>query len=435
MMVSFHVFLDDNCHAMFPTCRQEYKRKPRLSCWYKTIVKPTFTDADWVRCFRMPKSVFMRIKHELKRYIRPNHKRSNFGNWLSTGQVLSFAIRYLATGGSALNVANEFNSSEAAVIRAVHEVVPLICTLFASEITFPTSLAALRSIEVGFRARAAGLNNIGHGIAQVVGAIDGTHIAIRNPEPNNPAAAEKHFNRKKFTSINCQGVCDDKGVFIDVCVGALGCRHDSRMLKESSLWSAMKSLAEGSLAHILWSGRRIINGIAIPLMICGDAAYACTTYVLPSFRQSIANADDTGRKVIFNNKLAFTRNVVECAFGRLKARWRLLLKRMELLDENIIKQSIFCCFILHNMCERAKAPVQPMDAELLAQIKEFWEMFPDERERLNGVFTMGEAGMFQRAFEDGIGNAPNDGNDADNMPPGDDGVYGNAHRDALVGMM
>ena len=51
-----------------------------------------------------------------------------------------------------------------------------------------------------------------------------------------------------------------------------------------------------------------------------------------------------------NYRLSRARIVVELAFGRLKARWRRLLKQSEMVVENVPNVVTACC-ILHNMCE------------------------------------------------------------------------------------
>ena len=52
----------------------------------------------------------------------------------------------------------------------------------------------------------------------------------------------------------------------------------------------------------------------------------------------------------FNRSLCKMRFVVEHAFGRLKGRWRCLLKRNDTTMQYIIQQTAACC-ILHNLCE------------------------------------------------------------------------------------
>ena len=44
------------------------------------------------------------------------------------------------------------------------------------------------------------------------------------------------------------------------------------------------------------------------------------------------------------------RNPIECAFGRLKARWSILTRKMDLKLENI-PIVVMACFVLHNFCE------------------------------------------------------------------------------------
>ncbi len=62
------------------------------------------------------------------------------------------------------------------------------------------------------------------------------------------------------------------------------------------------------------------------------------------------NTQLTSSQKIFNYKLSRARIVVENAFGRLKARWRRLLKRNDMSLSNIPTVVVACC-ILHNVCE------------------------------------------------------------------------------------
>ena len=56
-------------------------------------------------------------------------------------------------------------------------------------------------------------------------------------------------------------------------------------------------------------------------------------------------------QVIFNNMLRSARNQIECAIGRLKARWSILTTKMDFKLE-ALPTIIYACFVLHNYCEK-----------------------------------------------------------------------------------
>lgn len=188
------------------------------------------------------------------------------------------------------------------------------------------------------------------GIPHVVGALDGTDIPIVPP----PWSGDAYFNRKGYTSMKMQAVCGPDMRLLDVFVGVSGRWHDEHMFKESDLHTP---LHEGWLGALLRT-----NGIdltlppaarggaprvvRVPLQILADSAYAVTEFVLPAFKDSTAQ---DGPRRRFNAAHASTRNVVERAFGVLKARWRILLRRIDFDFSNTTCMVGACC-ILHNLC-------------------------------------------------------------------------------------
>ena len=67
---------------------------------------------------------------------------------------------------------------------------------------------------------------------QVVGAIDGSHIALKTVPVNERI---EYFNRKQDYSIVIQGVADASFKFLDVSTGYPGSIHDARILRLSKL--------------------------------------------------------------------------------------------------------------------------------------------------------------------------------------------------------
>lgn len=66
-----------------------------------------------------------------------------------------------------------------------------------------------------------------------------------------------------------------------------------------------------------------------------------------SYAETAATTSD---QKFYNYRQSRARMVVENSFGRLKGRWRCLLKRLDLKLENI-PHIVASCIVLHNMCE------------------------------------------------------------------------------------
>jgi DDE superfamily endonuclease len=95
--------------------------------------------------------------------------------------------------------------------------------------------------------------------------------------------------------------------------------------------------------------RRIGNGLFDnKYHIIGDGAFPLSVYLMKPF----IGDNLTENNEHFNYRLSRARMVVECAFGRLKGRWRVLLKRCDTYFEKTVKIIRTCC-ILHNICENS----------------------------------------------------------------------------------
>lgn len=83
-------------------------------------------------------------------------------------------------------------------------------------------------------------------------------------------------------------------------------------------------------------------------MIIGDPAYPLLDWVLKDYPRS-----DHADRESFNVYLNLARVKVEHAFGRLKGRWRILLKRID-LDHKFVPEIVAAVCTLHNFVEHEK---------------------------------------------------------------------------------
>ena len=138
-----------------------------------------------------------------------------------------------------------------------------------------------------------------------------------------------------------QGAVDYRGIFIDVYIGWPGRVHDARVFRNSSLFQ------KASRGQLLPDWPKYFGRVKIPLVLLGDPAYPLLPWLMKPYTHHAAL---TPKQKNFNRRLSKARVVVEQAYGRLKGRWRCLLKRLDHLTENV-PYVVSTCVTLHNICE------------------------------------------------------------------------------------
>lgn len=112
---------------------------------------------------------------------------------------------------------------------------------------------------------------------------------------------------------------DGRKLFLDFVAGFPGSLHDARVLRNSTLYSR----AEGN--EVLWNPSTQIGHHEIRPYLVGDSAYPLGPWLQKPFPEATRDRDE----IAFNKELTAARVSVECTFGILKIRWRILGKRLD----------------------------------------------------------------------------------------------------------
>lgn len=203
-----------------------------------------------------------------------------------------------------------------------------------------------------------------------IGALDGTHI----PAVVKADQIARFSNRKKFTSQNVLGVANFDLTFAYALYGWEGSAHDSRVVDDAKV----KGLPLIPEKYYL-----------------GDGGYGLKKHILTPYRGERINVIEfnlngqgpVNKRELFNRRHASLRNAVERIFGVVKRRFPILTKMSPYAFEfqcDIVQ----CCFLFHNFI------------------------------RLNE--------LYEDAFYDDDGNAPDDVVDDENDDADEDGPEMNA---------
>ena len=169
---------------------------------------------------------------------------------------------------------------------------------------------------------------------QCLGAIDGKHVRIKCP----PQSGSKFFNYKGYFSVVLFGISDARYRFIYHEVGAPGSTGDSTIWNNSEFRRRLESGNLNQPESVVSA-----DGVTIPSLVVGDAAFALTPQLMKPFPER--GLDDDKR--IFNYRLCRARRVIENAFGIMSARFRVFAQTLQQSNHTatLITKA---CLALHN---------------------------------------------------------------------------------------
>ncbi|XP_040209420.1 protein ALP1-like [Rana temporaria] len=247
---------------------------------------------------------------------------------VSPEQRLVVTLRFLASGESFSSLHYQFRLGKSTISTLVPQTCEAIWRNLQRQYLPEPTTAIWNEAAEGYWKHA--------NFPNCVGALDGKHVRIRKPS----ASGSLFYNYKKYFSIILMAICDASYKFLAVDIGAYGQNNDSRVFKESNLG---KALYAGTFQIPGPKPLPGIDGPALPHVIVADEAFQMAENLLKPYSGRRLN----GQRRVFNYRLTRARRYVECAFGILTNKWRILTTSIQVKAESV-DSVIKACVVLHN---------------------------------------------------------------------------------------
>ncbi|XP_034234245.1 uncharacterized protein LOC117641206 [Thrips palmi] len=297
--------------------RGPLNKRPQIEGYVENIV-PKYTDAEFKSHFRLLPATFEYVLE----LIGPRlHRVGSTGRPQTPARTqLLMALWMMATPNSYRSVHSRFNVGKATSIRIMRRVSKALHEIAPRFIQWPQGERAAR-VTTDFEKHSA--------FPGAIGAIDGTHVEIKQPQDDQHQA---YVNRKGYPSIQIQAVCTHDLQFTSVYAGHAGSVHDARVFRLSPVaqYVTNPDVYFPNDSHLI-----------------GDAAYGIHPHIMVPFKD---DGHLTARQKNFNFCLSSARVSIERAFGVWKGRWRSVLECFPMVKIENIPEYLVATMVLHNIC-------------------------------------------------------------------------------------
>ncbi|KAJ8909278.1 hypothetical protein NQ315_011248 [Exocentrus adspersus] len=282
-----------------------------------------FHDMDnlsFFRRFRLTKPTVLNLLAEIEDDLEFNN---DLNNSISPMNQLLTCLRYYASAGHLISVADAMGMHVSTTSRIIPRVSNALCRLARNYIKMPAQ-AEMIHVQHQFHQMAS--------FPRVIGCLDGTHIKIQSPGGED---AEVFRNRKGYFSINTQAVCSSNLKILDLVARWPGSTHDATIFMNSRLRA------------------RFENNEFPNCLLLGDSGYPVKTYLLTPLGNPTTRVEQ-----LYNESHIRTRNCIERVFGVWKRRFPVLAYGLRLKLQTAL-QIIVAAAVLHNIARENNEPEPP----------------------------------------------------------------------------
>ena len=294
------------------------------------MVWNSYTDERFKKTFRISKNTF---KFILSR-IRNDLERQTINEDPITPECrLAICIYRLGRGDYYYTIAQMAGLDAS----TVHEIVTQVFRLIVEHLWEECVMKHMPCTEQEFKQKMKEMNDKWQ-FPFYWAAIDGCHIPIKCP-PGGAASCREYHNFKNVYSVVLMAMIDSRYRFIWGSCGFPGNSHDAIIFQSTALWEKLKG--DDFIPDI---GHKVADITIRPLVI-GDSTFPFQPWLLKPYTNAIL----TEKQRYFNYRLSRARMVTEGAYGQLKGRWSVLLRKNE-SEPFQVKTTTLACMVLHNVC-------------------------------------------------------------------------------------
>ncbi|KFB35501.1 AGAP003812-PA-like protein [Anopheles sinensis] len=300
----------------------------RCDKWFREVYEAEGNEAAMLESFRMDKDTYEVLVDALTNDLAPHPLLA--AQSCSTEKKVGIGLYKLTSGADYATIGNLFGVHKATVKNCVHQFCKAMVKHFMDVEIFLPNSDEMAEISKSFEEKCD--------IPLIIGAMGRTHIPI------TPSAADSknYANAKKWPSLILQAVVDNNHLFRHITCGHVGCTEEAAVLGDSGLYQHFSNV------EMLCQS---INENTVKSFIVTDPPYPLLPWLMHGYTgMSLSSEEET-----FNEHLAKAKIVVDEAFMKLRARFRILQRKID-IDINFVPQILLTCCILHNLLEKRQVP-------------------------------------------------------------------------------